>query len=116
LHESWEQVRKAEEKLLAMDKEQKDAEVAHLFCIILLNKLAAYVQSLAESGILKPREAGKYNEEIEEQLQILTKYCSETTHPDQLDEESKRSILSKFACVVTKDKKEEDDGSDKVGG
>jgi hypothetical protein len=82
----------------------------------LLNKLAGYVRSLAESGILKPREAGKYNEEIEAGLQILTKYCSDTTHPDQLDEESKRSILSKFACVVSDDKKEEDNGSDQVGG
>jgi hypothetical protein len=63
LHESRDQVRHALEALKLKDKNKKgNAEVSHIFAIILLNKTAANVQSLGESGLLKQWEAGEYSE------------------------------------------------------
>jgi len=74
--------------LKSMNQKQVDAEVSHLFSIVLLNKVAGHVRGLVESGVITPRETGKCNEEVEEELDVLLR-C-----PGQLSEEEKeRKII-----------------------
>ena len=87
LHESQNQVKTAEDFLLSFDSIDVDAEMSHLFSIVLLNKAGTYIQQLLSAGILNQREAGQYSEEIEEELDVLLRYCPNSDHPGQLSTE-----------------------------
>jgi len=94
MHESQIQVEEADMLLKSMNQKQVDAAVSPLFSIVSLNKVAGHVQGLVESGVITPRKAGKCNEEVEEELDILLGCCPTTDHPGQLSEEEKeRKII-----------------------
>jgi len=83
--ESEEEVEEAEKFLLSLDCMDVKIIISHLFCVILLNKTARFVSSLSNNGLLKPREAQAFIEEIEEALAGIHN-CSQHKHPGEIDE------------------------------
>lgn len=80
--ESEVQVSEAEELLQSFDQNYVKAIVSNLFCVILLNKTARYIESLASTGLLTSREAHGLIEEVSESLVHLYK-ASPHEHPEE---------------------------------
>ena len=82
LLESEKQVAMAEDLLRSFDPEDVCILISHLFCAILLNKIARDAERLQASGILHEKEARKYLEETEEELHNI-EFCATHSHPGQ---------------------------------
>ena len=100
LLESEKQVAMAEDVLRSFDPEDVCVLISHLFCAILLNKIARDAERLQAAGILHEKEARKYLEETEEELHNI-EFCATHLHPGQhesqkQDGEGKRSSVSRM--------------------
>lgn len=82
LIETEKQVRLAEELLKSKDEKDVCVMVSHLFCVILLNRIARDAEAMCGSGILKDKEAHKYVEEVEHELHRID-FCSHQEHPGE---------------------------------
>lgn len=82
LFESEKQVAMAEDLLRSFDPEDVCILISHLFCAILLNKIARDAERLQTAGILHEKEARRYLEETEEELHNI-EFCANHVHPGQ---------------------------------
>lgn len=80
LEESEEEVAKAKAFLDSIDEADVASVVSHLACLILLNQHAGYVEYLASAGMLKPKEANHFLEEIDHEMDKL-RHCSGKPSP-----------------------------------
>jgi len=91
LLESDRQVTMAEDLIRSMDREDVCVLVSHLFCVILLNKVAREAERLQANGILHEKEARKYLDKVDKLLRRI-EFCSERVHPGQ--HEKKEPVLA----------------------
>mmetsp|Transcript_27066 Transcript_27066/g.40073 ORF Transcript_27066/g.40073 Transcript_27066/m.40073 type:complete len:877 (-) Transcript_27066:218-2848(-) len=89
IEESKVQVRMAEDVLKFNDKDLVQRHVSLLFCKILLNKQARFLQNLAEKGQLSSREVHHPLAEVEKAIRELTRSPVDG-YPDQMDTTSKK--------------------------
>jgi len=82
LLESEKQVAMAENLLQSFDPEDVCVLVSHMFCAILLNKVARVAERLQTAGILHEKEARGYLEETEKGLHNI-EFCATHVHPGQ---------------------------------
>lgn len=95
LIETEKQVGLAEETLKSKDQKDVCVMVSHLFCVILLNKIARDAEAMCGSGILKDKEAHKYVAQVEQELHRI-EFCSLQVHPGEHEKKeggSRQSIV-----------------------
>ena len=100
LLESEKQVAMAEDLLRSFDPEDVCILISHLFCAILLNKIARDAERLQAAGLLHEKEARRYLEETEEGIHNI-EFCATHSHPGQhesqkQDGDGKRSSVSRM--------------------
>lgn len=95
LDESAAQVKLADKALLSLAKEDVKMIKSHYACHILLNRSAHYFAQLANHGLMTPREASEFTEEIEEEIHFLSA-CREFTHDDEMTNDTKMHQLSRI--------------------
>lgn len=83
-NESKAEVRKVKDVLMKQTKKKLNHVISHYLCVILLNKQARYIQQLADSGVLLPREVRHFLEEIDEEI-IHIRSCPLDKHPNAID-------------------------------
>lgn len=93
MDESDEQVELASEALCQLNETEVAMVKSHYACQILLNRSAYYFQKLQKQGLMTEREAGKFLEEIEENIYDLFE-CREKEHTDEMSSGQKIGRLS----------------------
>jgi NhaP-type Na+/H+ or K+/H+ antiporter len=86
MRESQRQVKLAEDLIRSKTKKQLKQVISHYLCVTLQNKSARYIGVLVESGVLLPREAREYLEEIEESVREI-RCCPMAEHPGTMEAE-----------------------------
>ena len=80
LFESEKEVAMAEDLLRSFDPQDVCVLISHLFCAVLLNKMARDAERLQKAGILHEKEARGYLETAEKMLHDI-EFCSAHIHP-----------------------------------
>jgi len=96
LDESRDCVGKAKEFLDSLDIKEVSTIVSHMACIILLNQNAQYMEYLANSGLLKQKEARHFIEECDHELSDLIKGRHPKVYPGELTVTEKRTSLAQI--------------------
>ena len=97
LFESEREVAMAEELIRSFDPQDVCVLISHLFCAVLINKMARDAERLQKAGTLHEKEARGYLEEAEERLHNI-EFCATHTHPGQHE----RHVQKQNDAEVTK--------------
>ena len=84
IQESEKEVEKAQDVLRSKTKKQLKDVISHYLCIVLHYKTARYINLLVESGVLLPKEARHYLEEIEHEVRNI-RHCPIDRHPGTIE-------------------------------
>lgn len=88
LEESKAESDAAQEVIDSANKDDLMIIIAHYFCAILLNKSGVYVNVLLSEGVLEPKEASVYQNEIDSLL-VSVQNCSVMDSPEDVVQASK---------------------------
>ena len=93
----------AEQALESIEESIVSSAVSRLFCVILLNKFARYIESIHSSGLLSEIETRKFLEEIDESI-IEVLDCSKhrrLTEAEVVEEKESLAVKDLLLSIKT---------------
>ncbi|KAL7536985.1 hypothetical protein ACHAWF_005623 [Thalassiosira exigua] len=101
LDESDKQVEHAKNALNELDESDVKLVSSHYACLILLNRAANYFKKLQKHGLMSPKEAGEFLEDIEEAIYDVHE-CHKVVHKGEVSQHHKEARLSEVTPSMLK--------------